>query len=600
MSQQLGGQPIIILKEGATRNRGKEAQNSNFAAAKAVAAAVRSTLGPKSMDKMLIDGMGDITITNDGVTILKEMDIEHPAAKMMVEVAKTQDAEVGDGTTTSVIIAAELLKNAEGLLAQSVHPTVIAEGYLMAAEKALSILDGFAIAVKPTDTAMLAKIAGTALTGKHAEVSMDHLCDIIVRAVVSVTDPDGKADLAHINVEKKVGASVDDTVLVEGMVIDKERGNPNMPKSVKDAKVLLLNAALEFKKTEVNAKINITTPGQAQAFLDEEEHMVRAMVDKIIKSGANVLFCQKGIDDVSLHYLAKAGILAARRVKKSDSENLARATGANIVNSIDTITPKDLGYAGLVEERKVSGDEMIYVSKCKNPKAVSIIVRGGTEHVVDELERGIHDALMVVSVVIEGKKIVAGGGAPETELSLRLHEYAATVGGRVQLAIEAFAAAMEIIPRTLAENAGLDAINMLVDMRAAHAAGKLTFGVDADAKKPADMLKAGVVEPMRVKTQAISSAAEAAVMILRIDDIIASSKAADLAPGCLPAVWVGCPGHGRLLKIYFFPITNLNESDTHHRIIIPLSFPGPFPRHQPALIGLPGKTASNPVKCNIP
>jgi thermosome len=541
MSQQLGGQPIIILKEGATRNRGQEAQNSNFAAAKAVAAAVRSTLGPKSMDKMLIDGMGDITITNDGVTILKEMDIEHPAAKMMVEVAKTQDAEVGDGTTTSVIIAAELLKNAEGLLAQSVHPTVIAEGYLMAAEKALSILDGFAIVVKPTDTAMLAKIAGTALTGKHAEVSMDHLCDIIVRAVVSVTDPDGKADLAHINVEKKVGASVDDTVLVEGMVIDKERGNPNMPKSVKDAKVLLLNAALEFKKTEVNAKINITTPGQAQAFLDEEEHMVRAMVDKIIKSGANVLFCQKGIDDVSLHYLAKAGILAARRVKKSDSENLARATGANIVNSIDTITPKDLGYAGLVEERKVSGDEMIYVSKCKNPKAVSIIVRGGTEHVVDELERGIHDALMVVSVVIEGKKIVAGGGAPETELSLRLHEYAATVGGRVQLAIEAFAAAMEIIPRTLAENAGLDAINMLVDMRAAHAAGKLTFGVDADAKKPADMLKAGVVEPMRVKTQAISSAAEAAVMILRIDDIIASSKAAGPGAGMPPGGMGGMP-----------------------------------------------------------
>jgi thermosome len=541
MSQQLGGQPIIILKEGATRNRGQEAQNSNFAAAKAVAAAVRSTLGPKSMDKMLIDGMGDITITNDGVTILKEMDIEHPAAKMMVEVAKTQDAEVGDGTTTSVIIAAELLKNAEELLAQSVHPTVIAEGYLMAAEKALSILDGFAIVVKPTDTAMLAKIAGTALTGKHAEVSMDHLCDIIVRAVVSVTDPDGKADLAHINVEKKVGASVDDTVLVEGMVIDKERGNPNMPKSVKDAKVLLLNAALEFKKTEVNAKINITTPGQAQAFLDEEEHMVRAMVDKIIKSGANVLFCQKGIDDVSLHYLAKAGILAARRVKKSDSENLARATGANIVNSIDTITPKDLGYAGLVEERKVSGDEMIYVSKCKNPKAVSIIVRGGTEHVVDELERGIHDALMVVSVVIEGKKIVAGGGAPETELSLRLHEYAATVGGRVQLAIEAFAAAMEIIPRTLAENAGLDAINMLVDMRAAHAAGKLTFGVDADAKKPADMLKAGVVEPMRVKTQAISSAAEAAVMILRIDDIIASSKAAGPGAGMPPGGMGGMP-----------------------------------------------------------
>lgn len=541
MSQQLGGQPLIILKEGATRSRGQEAQNSNFAAAKAVAAAVRSTLGPKGMDKMLIDGMGDITITNDGVTILKEMDIEHPAAKMMVEVAKTQDAEVGDGTTTSVVIAAELLKNAEALLTQSVHPTVIAEGYQMAAEKALAILDGVSITIKPTDTAMLKKIAETALTGKNAEVQKDWLCGLIVKAVTSVTDPDGKADLAHINVEKKVGGSVDDSALIEGMVIDKERANPNMPKSVKDAKILILNAALEFKKTEVNAKINISTPGQAQAFLDEEEHMVRVMVDKVTKSGATVLFCQKGIDDVSLHYLAKAGILAVRRVKKSDAENLARATGATVVNSIDTITPNDLGYAGLVEERKVSGDEMIYVSKCKNPKAVSIVVRGGTEHVVEELERAIHDALMVVSVVIEGKKIVAGGGAPETELSLQLREYAATVGGRAQLAIEAFAAAMEIIPRTLAENAGLDAINMLVDMRAAHAAGKKNYGVDADTKKPADMLKAGVVEPLRVKTQAVSSATEASVLILRIDDIIASSKAAGPGAGMPPGGMGGMP-----------------------------------------------------------
>lgn len=534
MSQQLGGQPIIILKEGTTRSREDEARNNNFAAARAVAAVVRSTLGPKGMDKMLIDGMGDITITNDGVTILKEMDIEHPAAKMMVEVAKTQDDEVGDGTTTSVVIAAELLKNAEGLLAQGVHPTVIAEGYRMAAEKSLVILNGFAITVKPTDTEILKKIAGTALTGKNAEVQKEWLCDLIVKAVVSVTDPDGKADLAHINVEKKVGGSVDDSALIEGMVIDKERAHPNMPKSVKDAKILLLNAALEFKKTDVKAKINISAPGQAQAFLDEEERMVHAMVDKVTRSGATVLFCQKGIDDVALHYLAKAGILAVRRVKKSDCENLARATGANIVNSVDAITAKDLGTAGLVDERKVSDDKMIYVSKCKNPKAVSIIVRGGTEHVVDELERAIHDALMVVSVVIEGKKIVAGGGAPETELSLRLREYAATVGGRVQLAIEAFAASMEIIPRALAENAGLDAINMIVDMRAEHEAGKKTFGVDADAGKPTDMLKAGVVEPLRVKTQAISSAAEAAVMILRIDDIIASSKAAGPDTGMPP------------------------------------------------------------------
>ena len=529
MSQQLGGQPIIILREGTTRNRGQEAQNSNFAAARAVAAAVRSTLGPKGMDKMLIDSMGDITITNDGVTILKEMDIEHPAAKMMVEIAKTQDAEVGDGTTTAVVIAAELLKNAEGLLAQSVHPTVIAEGYRMATAEALTMLEGSAITVKPSDTAMLKKIAETALTGKNAEVSKERLCDIIVKAITFVTDPDGTVDIAHINVEKKVGGSVDDTNLIEGMVIDKERAHPSMPKSVKNAKILLLNAALEFKKTEVNAKINISTPGQAQAFLDEEEHMVHTMVDKVVKSGATVLFCQKGIDDVAQHYLAKAGILAARRLKKSDIENLARATGAEIVNSIDAITSKDLGTAGLVEERKVSGDEMIYVSKCKDPKAVSLIVRGGTEHVVDELERAIHDALMVVSVVVEGKKIVAGGGAPETELSLQLRRFAAQQGGRSQLAIEAFAAALEVIPKSLAENAGLDPIDMLVAIRAAHEAGKKNFGLDVYQAKPVDMLKAGVVEPLRVKTQAISSAAEAAVMILRIDDVIASSQSG--APG---------------------------------------------------------------------
>ena len=542
MSQQLGGQPILILKEGATRNRGQEAQNSNFAAAKAVAGAVRSTLGPKGMDKMLIDNMGDITITNDGVTILKEMDIEHPAAKMIVEVAKTQDAEVGDGTTTAVIIAGELIKNAEDLIAQSVHPTVIAEGYRLAAEKALVMLDGFSIAVKPTDTAMLKKIAGTALTGKNAEVSKDRLCDIIVKAITFVTDPDGKADIGHINVEKKVGGSVDDTNLVEGMVIDKERASPNMPKSVTNAKILLLNAALEQKKTEVSATIDISTPGQMQAFLDEEERMVHLMVDKVVKSGATVVFCQKGIDDIAQHYLSKAGILAIRRVKKSDMENLARATGANIANSIDTIAPKDLGAAGLVEEKKVSGDEMIYVSKCKNPKAVSIIVRGGTDHVVDELERAIHDALMVVGVVVEGKKIVAGGGAPETELSLRLREYASKEGGRIQLAIEAFAAALEIVPKTLAENAGLDAIDMLVEIRAAHEAGKKNFGLNVFEGKPVDMLKAGVVEPLRVKTQAVSSAAEAAVMILRIDDIISSSKAAAPAGGMPPGGMGGMGG----------------------------------------------------------
>jgi len=531
MSQQLGGQPILILKEGATRNRGQEAQNSNFSAAKAVAGAVRSTLGPKGMDKMLIDSMGDITITNDGVTILKEMDIEHPAAKMIVEVAKTQDDEVGDGTTTAVVIAGELIKNAENLLAQGVHPTVIAEGYRQAAEQALVIIEGFAIPVKPADTAMLARIADTALTGKNAEARKERLCEIIVKAITFVSDPDGKVDISHISVEKKVGGAVDDTNLIEGMVIDKERAHPSMPKKVEGAKILLLNAAIEFRKTEVNATIKISSLGQAQAFLNEEEHMVHAMADKVIQSGATVVFCQKGIDDIAQHYLVKAGILAIRRVKKSDMENLARATGAKIVNSIDAITAKDLGAAGLVEERKVSNDEMSYVSKCRNPKAVSIIVRGGTEHVVDELERAIHDALMVVGVVVEGKKVVAGGGAPETELALQLRRYAAQQGGRGQLAIEAFASALEIIPRTLAENAGLDSIDTLVAIRAAHEAGKKTYGLDVATGKPADMLKAGVVEPLRVKTQAVSSAAEAAVMILRIDDIIASSKAPEPAPG---------------------------------------------------------------------
>ena len=541
MSQQLGGQPIIILREGTTRNRGQEAQNSNIAAAKAVANAVRSTLGPKGMDKMLIDGMGDVVITNDGATILKEMDIEHPAAKMMVEIAKTLDDEVGDGTTTAVIIAGELLKNAEGLLSQKVHPTVIAEGYQQAAAKALEILPAIATSVKATDRVLLKKVAETAISGKGAETYKDLLCDMVVRAVTMVADPDGTVDIAHVNVQKKAGGKVEDTEIIEGMVIDKERAHPGMPRVVRNAKVLLLNAALEYKKTEVNAKINISLPGQVQAFLDNDEAMVHTMADKIVASGATVVFCQKGIDDVAQHYLAKAGILAIRRVKKSDIENLARATGATVINSIDVITPTDLGAAGLVEEKKLSGDEMIFVSECKNPKAVSIIIRGGSEHVIDELERGMHDALMVVSDVIKDKKIVAGGGAPETELSLQLRRYASTVGGRIQLAIEAFASAVEIVPRSLAENAGLDPIDMLVAIRAAHEAGKRTFGLDVFEGKPVDMLKAGVVEPLRVKTQAIMSAAEAAVMILRIDDVIASSKPAAPAGGMPPGGMGGMP-----------------------------------------------------------
>jgi thermosome len=541
MSQQLGGQPIIILRQGTSRNRGEEAQNSNIAAANAVSNAVRSTLGPKGMDKMLIDPMGDIVITNDGATILKQMDIEHPAAKMMVEIAKTQDDEVGDGTTTAVVIGGELLKKAEALLEQHVHPTVIAEGYQMAAAKALDILSGIAVPVKPTDTAMLVKVAETAISGKGAEAYKKLLCGIVVQAVTLVTDVDGTVDIKHVNVQKKVGGAVEDSVLIEGMVIDKERANPAMPKEVKNAKILLLNAALEYKKTEVNAKINITSPGQVQAFIDEDEHMVHTMANKVIESGATVVFCQKGIDDVAQSYLAKAGILAVRRVKKSDMENLARASGATLANSVDTITKSDLGSAGLVEEKKFSGDEMITVSKCKNPKAVSIIIRGGSDHIIDEIERALHDALMVVSVVVKDKKVVAGGGAPETELSLQLQRYASSVGGRKQLAIEAFASAMDIIPRSLAENAGLDPIDMIVAIRAEHEAGHKTFGLDVFKGKPVDMLKAGVVEPLRVKTQAISSATEAAVMILRIDDVIASSKSAAPGGGMPPGGMGGMP-----------------------------------------------------------
>ncbi|HJJ50242.1 MAG TPA: thermosome subunit alpha [Methanocorpusculum sp.] len=539
MSAQLGGQPILILKEGGNRTRGRDAQSMNIAAAKAVAGAVRSTLGPKGMDKMLVDTIGDVVITNDGVTILKEMDIEHPAAKMMVEIAKTQDDEVGDGTTTAVVIAGELLKKAEELLEMDIHPTVITLGYRQAAEKAQELLKTIAIDVKAKDTALLAKIAGTAMTGKNAESSKDKLCDLIVRAITLVADSDGTVDTENVKVEKRVGGSIDESEIIEGMIIDKERVHPGMPKTVKNAKILLLNAAVEYKKTEVDAEISITSPDQLQMFLDEEERMIKGIVEKIKASGANVLFCQKGIDDIAQHYLSKAGIFATRRVKKSDMEKLARATGAALISSIDAISADELGIAGIVEERKVGGEEMIFVEKCKNPKAVSIIIKGGTDHVVDELARALEDALRVVACVVEDKKVVAGGGAPEVELSLRLREYAATQGGRIQLAIEAFANALEVIPRTLAENAGLDPIDKLVELRAAHEKGMKTYGLDVYEGKAIDMWEAGVVEPLRVKTQAISSAAEAAVMILRIDDVIASAKSAGPSPEEMAAMGGG-------------------------------------------------------------
>lgn len=528
MAGQLAGQPIFILREGSQRTKGREAQNNNIMAAKAVAAAVRTTLGPKGMDKMLVDSLGDIVITNDGATILKAMDIEHPAAKMIVEVAKTQDDEVGDGTTTAAVLAGEFLKNAEELLEAGVHPTVIASGYRLASIKAKEILKTLAKPVTFEDKDLLLKIAETAITGKGAEAQKGVFASLAVNAVLAVVDTEnGKhtVDIEDIKVEKKVGGSVEASELIEGMVIDKERVHTNMPKKVKDAKILLLNEALEIKKTEVDAEISIKSPDQLQLFLDQEEQMIHDMVNKVIDSGANVVFVQKGIDDIAQHYLAKAGVYAARRVKKSDMDKLARATGAKVLTSLKGISESDIGKAGNVEEKKIGDEAMTYVTECHNPKAVSIILRGGTEHVVDEAERALHDALRVVGVAIEDEKLVAGGGSPEVELALRLREYSGTLTGREQLAVSKFAEALEIIPRTLAENAGLDPIDMLVEMRSQHEKGKKTAGLNVFTGKVVDMWKEGVVEPLRVKTQAIDSATEAATMILRIDDVL-SSKAA--------------------------------------------------------------------------
>jgi len=541
MAGQFGGTPIYILREGSQRTAGRDAQRSNTMAAKAVANAVRTTLGPKGMDKMLVDTLGDVVITNDGVTILKEMDIEHPAAKMMVEIAKTQDQEVGDGTTTAVVLAGELLKQAEGLLEQEIHPTVIAAGYRAAADRSMEILKALAVSVSTKDEDLLRKIAITAMTGKGSQAAREELADMAVKAVRAVVDEDGTVDTDNITVEKKVGGGITDSLLVSGVVIDKDRLHPSMPKSVTDARIALLNAAVEIEKTEVDAKIQITSPDQLQAFLDQEEKMLKDMVDKIVATGANVLFVQKGIDDLAQHFLAKAGIYTLRRVKKSDMEKLARATGGRVVTSIHEISKDDLGKAGLVEERKVSDEKMTFVKECDNPKSVSIILRGGTEHVVDELDRAMEDALRVVGVALEDKMLVAGGGAPEVELALRLRSCASTVGGREQLAIESFADAMEIIPKTLAENAGIDQIDTLVALRSAHEKGMKGAGLDMDTGMAVEMLKLGVVEPLRVKTQAIKSATEVAVMILRIDDVIASKS----GPGGMGGMPGGMGGMGK-------------------------------------------------------
>ena len=529
-----GGQPVLILKEGTSRKRGKEAQTNNIMAAKVIAEVLRTTLGPRGMDKMLIDGLGDITITNDGAAILDEIDVQHPAAKMMVEVAKTQDNMVGDGTTTAVILAGELLRKAEELLAQNIHPTVIVNGYRKAVDKAVEALAKLAITVNLDDLETLKKVSMTSMGSKAVGNARSHLSDITIDAVKLIAEKRGEktiADIDNIQRVKKVGKSLIDTELIKGIIIDKEIVNAGMPKRVEKAKIALLDSPLEVEKTEFSAEIRIKDPNQMQAFLDKETQMLKNMVVKIKASGATVLFCQKGIDDMAQHFLAKEGIIAARRVKQSDMEKLARATGGIVITKLDDLTGKDLGEAGIVEERKVGDDKMIFVEKCKEPRSVAILIRAGLERMVDEADRAMNDALSVVADVVEDNKIVAGGGATEAEIAKVLRGFATTVGGREQLAIEAFADALEIVPKTLAENAGLESIDILVGLRSAHEKknGHL-MGVDVFKGKIVNSYEDGVVEPLKVKEQAMKSAAEVAAMILRIDDVIASTKPRGGAP----------------------------------------------------------------------
>ena len=521
----MGNAPIVILKEGTKRDKGKDAQFNNIAAARTISDAVRSSLGPRGMDKMLVDSMGDVVITNDGVTILKEIDVQHPAAKMVVEVAKTQDTECGDGTTSSVVLAGELLKQSEELINANVHPTVITNGYKLAAEKAVEILNSIAVDAKSDK--ILKQVAATALTGKSVGEEEEALADIVVKACKSVAEGND-IDTKNIRIQKKVGGVIGDTYLVQGVVIDKEKVHSRMPTHVEKAKIALFSCPLEVKKTEFDAQIQITDPTSMGAFLAEEENSMRAMVEKIKEVGANVVFCQKGVDELVQHYLAKAGIMAYRRLKQSDLEAIAKATGATIAGNVMEITKADLGTAGAVDEKQVGEDGMAFITGCKNPKAITIFARGGTEHVLEEVERALTDAIRVVGVAIEDGKVVAGAGAPEIELELRLMDFAASVGGREQLAIEKFAKTMEIIPWTLAENAGIDPIDSIIKLKNAHEKNKSKgkyYGLDLDSGEAVDMLAQNVVEPLRVKVQAINSAEEVANMILRIDDVIASRRA---------------------------------------------------------------------------
>ncbi len=534
-------QPIFILPENTQRNTGKNAQRVNISAAKVIAETVRTTLGPKGMDKMLVDNVGDVIVTNDGVTILNEMTIEHPTAKMIVEVAKTLEDEVGDGTTTAVVIAGEILKMAEELLDQNIHPTVIAKGYAMACEKSVEILNRISEPVTERDRETLKKIAMTAMTGKGAESAKERLSGLAVEAVMSILEVKNgvkNLDREDIKIEKRIGGSYDDSELINGIVIDKERVHSGMPTFVKDAKIALIDSALEIKNTEIEAKIQISDPNQLQAFLAQEESMLKEKVDTLKKAGANVVFCQKGIDDLVQHFLAKEGIVAVRRVKRSDMDKLSKATGAKVVTKLSDISKEDLGYAGTFEEMQVGDEQMSYVQGCKNPKAVTILIRGGTEHVIDEIKRACDDAIGDIISVIKTGKVVAGAGSTEIELSRELRKYADSLSGREQLAVKAFAESLEIIPKTLSENAGLDPIDILAELSAAHDKGRKWAGINVFTGKIIDSWKDGIVEPLKIKTQAVTSATEVANMILRIDDVISSaeSKGQEMQGGMPPGM----------------------------------------------------------------
>ena len=524
--QQTPQGPVLVLKESALQQKGKDAQKNNITAAKLVAELVKTSLGPRGLDKMLVDSLGDVTITNDGATILKEIDAQHPAAKMMVEISKTIDTEVGDGTTSSVVFAGALLEKAEKLLEKDVHSTVIIDGYQDASEKALELLADLAKTVKPDDREALIKIAKTSMQSKLISEDSIPLSKLVVDAILKIVEIDGdkySVDLDNLKVEKKSGGSIDDTVLINGIVLDKEIVHSGMPTKVENAKIALVNAALEVEKTEMSAEIRISDPTQMQTFLEEENRMLKSMVDKIHSIGANVIICQKGIDDIAQHYLSKHGILAVRRVKESDMTKLAKATGGRISTNLEDISANDLGAAEIAHQKKVESDKWVFIEGCKNPRSVTILIRGGSQRVVDEADRSIHDALMVVKDVVEKPSIVAGGGSPEAYLATELNAWADTHEGREQLAIKQYAEAFESIPLTIAENAGMDPIDALIELRANQSGGKKTAGINAKEGKIGNMLSIDIVEPLAVKEQIIKSATEAACMILRIDDVIAVS-----------------------------------------------------------------------------